>query len=211
MTSLGATAVVAWAVIGAATGAAAGVGLPRLLEASCRPRLPLLVVAISAGTSICFGLLAVRFDGIELAGFSFVAAAGVLVSAVDLLERRIPSRVVGPAYVVLAGSFAIAAMGSGSVNDFARACAASVLLAISYLLVALTSRGQLGSGDVKLGGLLGLAMGWLDWTTVLAGTVTAWLGAATYLLLLRLLHSPTSAVPMAPFLLGGAMLALTAR
>lgn len=209
MTSPGATAVVAWAVIGAAVGAAAGLGSPRLLEASCRPRLPVLVVAISAGTSICFGLLAVNFDGVELAAFSFLAAAGVLVSAIDLLERRIPSRVVLPAYVVVAGSLVNAAAERGSVHELARACGASALLAVSYLLVALASRGQLGSGDVKFSGLLGLAMGWLDWTTVLAGTVTAWLGAATYLVLLRLLHSPAGTVAMAPFLLGGAVLALT--
>jgi leader peptidase (prepilin peptidase)/N-methyltransferase len=204
-----ATAVVTWTVIGAAGGTVAGVGTRRLLQASNRPRYRLLAVPVSAGTSVCFGLLALRFDGNELVAFSLLAAVGVAVSAVDLLEQRIPSRVVLPAYVGLAGLLVIAATQRANGDDLARAFTASALLAVSYLLIALSSRGQLGAGDVKFGGLIGLAMGWQGWATVLAGTFTAWMGAAAYLLILRLLGSTRGAVPMAPFLVGGTVLALT--
>jgi|GEM_PF-3764604 len=57
-------------------------------------------------------------------------------------------------------------------------------------------------------GLLGMAMGWQGWPVVLAGTLLAWAAAAAMLIGSRAAGHPRGSMPMGPFLLGGAVLAL---
>jgi leader peptidase (prepilin peptidase)/N-methyltransferase len=101
----------------------------------------------------------------------------------------LPGRLVLPSYGVLGGLLAL-------------------VVARAYLLVALASRGGLGSGDVKFSGLLGMAMGWQGWSAVVTGTLVTWLGTAAVLLVLRILGRRPSAMPMGPFLLSGTLFAL---
>jgi prepilin signal peptidase PulO-like enzyme (type II secretory pathway) len=77
------------------------------------------------------------------------------------------------------------------------------------LLLALLRPGQLGGGDIKLAGLIGLGLGW---PTVIAGAVLAFvLTAVVSLALLAArrigLHD---AICFGPFMLGGALLAILA-
>jgi leader peptidase (prepilin peptidase) / N-methyltransferase len=45
------------------------------------------------------------------------------------------------------------------------------VLFASYFLTALLSHGGLGAGDVRAAGPIGLALAWLSWSTLLAGTL----------------------------------------
>lgn len=94
---------------------------------------------------------------------------------------------------------AVSASRADNPLPLVRALTAAAVLTVGYLLVALASRGGLGAGDVKLAGLLGLALGWQGWAAVLAGTVAAWVAAALFLLLARV-FSPGGQreVPMGP-------------
>jgi leader peptidase (prepilin peptidase)/N-methyltransferase len=202
-----ALATVAGALLG---GVLAAVTIPRLLanpEAVPRRR-PVLGCAGASGLAV--GVLAVRFDRIELVAFGVLACAGVVLSAIDLVERRLPGRLVVPSFGVLAGLLALEAARTGRWADLVTALVAALVVALAYLLVALASRGGLGSGDVRFGGLLGLATGWQGWLAVLTGAVIAWTAAAAVLLILRLLGRRPGAMPMGPFLLFGALVALVA-
>ena len=199
-----------WAFAGALLGGTiAAAAIPRLLvrrNSSARRRS---VSGCAAAAGLAAGILAVRFDGIELVAFGFLACVGVVLAAIDLLERRLPGRLVVPSYAVLGGLLALDAVVTERWGNLLTALVAAVAVALAYLLAALASRGGLGSGDVRFGGLLGMALGWQGWPAVVTGTAVAWLGAAAVLFALRCFGCRPSAVPMGPFLLTGTLFALT--
>ncbi|TCO62925.1 hypothetical protein EV192_1021065 [Actinocrispum wychmicini] len=92
-----------------------------------------------------------------------------------------------------------------------RAFTGLAVVAALYLVLALVSGGGLGAGDVKLGGLLGLALGWSGWSTVISATFLAWFTAALAWMILRVARRRprNSLLPMGPFLLLGALLTTT--
>ncbi|WP_223199595.1 hypothetical protein [Solihabitans fulvus] len=94
--------------------------------------------------------------------------------------------------------------------DFLRAFAGMAILAAFYLVLALVPGGGVGAGDVKLGGLLGLSLGWLSWSALVAATVLGWfIAALVWLPLQATRRRPRgSLVPMGPFLLFGALLTI---
>lgn len=199
-----------WGGTGAAVGTVlAGIVTPRMLTREPPPGRRRLLAGSAAATGFALALLAARFDGIELLAFSVIAAIGVVASAIDLIERRLPGRVLLPGYGLLAVLLAFEAVRTVDPAGFTRAVSAAVAVTGAYLAIALASRGGLGAGDVKLGGLLGMAMGWQGWPVVLAGTLLAWTAAATAILIGRRASGiANAAIPMGPFLVGGAVLAL---
>ncbi|MHA6631105.1 prepilin peptidase [Pseudonocardia sichuanensis] len=205
------TVALLWGVGGAAAGAVvAAVVTPRLLNHEPPPSRTRLLAGCAAATGLALALLAARFVGIELLAFSCVAAIGIAASAIDLIERRLPSQVLLPCYTLLIGLLLIEAVRTAAPGSFTRAVSAGSAVAGVYLAVALASRGGLGAGDVKLGGLLGIALGWQGWPVVLAGILLAWTAAATTVLIRRRASSVADAtIPMGPFLVIGAVLALT--
>lgn len=198
-------AVVVGALLG---GSLAAVALPRLLtQADAMPRRGL--VGLCAGTAgLAVSILALRFARIELLAFGFLAGTGVVAAAIDVVEQRLPRQLVVPSVGVLGGLLTVEATAAGRWGNLVTALAAAAAVALAYLLVALASNGGLGSGDVTFGALLGMAMGWQGWATVVTGTAVAWVGAAAALLVLRCLGRRPHAIPMGPFLLGGALVAL---
>ncbi len=199
-----------WAAVGAVIGTAAAAATRRLLARDNRPGTLALFGSGALLTSATFAIVATQYSGIELVAYCYLAAIGVMLSTVDVLEHRLPGRLTLPSIAVIGGLVAVSATRANDPAPLVRALAAGAVLAIAYLLVALASRGGLGAGDVKLAGLLGLALGWQSWTAVITGTVAAWVAAALFLLLARVAGGGTRAVPMGPFLIGGAGLAIIA-
>jgi leader peptidase (prepilin peptidase)/N-methyltransferase len=146
----------------------------------------------------------------ELIGFGWLAAAGVGLAAVDVAVRRLPDRLTAPAYAVLLASFAL---GAATGTDPARlrgAVLGGLALAGLYFLLAFIRPGQLGLGDVKLAGLLGLALGWAGWPALILGASLAFVLAAVASLGLLAARRLTlrSHIAFGPFMLLGAALAL---
>lgn len=200
---------VSWTLAGALLGGTlAATVIPRLLadrDSSPRARL---VSGCATASGLSVGILAVRFDGIVLVAFTFLASVGVVLAAIDLVERRLPGRLVVPSYGVLGGLLTLEALRTERWGNLLTALAAGVVVTLAYLIVALASRGGLGSGDIKFGGLLGVAMGWQGWSTVVTGTAVAWTGAALVLLVARYAGRCPGEMPMGPFLLVGTLVAL---
>jgi leader peptidase (prepilin peptidase)/N-methyltransferase len=196
-------------------GAATRMGFisPRARCRSCRQRfgppawtLELLTAGLLA---VIGGLLGPRP---ELIGFAWLAVAGVAMAAVDIAVYRLPDRLTYPAFVVVLASFAVGAITGTEPARMSRAVLGALVLGACYLLLAIAAPGQLGLGDVKLAGLLGLALGWASWHTLLLGGCAAFFMSGLTSIVLLALRRITlkSAIPFGPFMLAAAALALFA-
>ncbi len=93
-----------------------------------------------------------------------------------------------------------------------RALLGGLALSAWYLLLGLASAGQLGGGDIKLAGLVGLALGWLGWQTLIAGASFGFVLAAVAGLALLATRriSWRAKISFGPYILAGALLAVLA-
>nr|WP_315267215.1 A24 family peptidase [Microbacterium lemovicicum] len=141
-----------------------------------------------------------------LLSYAWLAAASVVLTAVDVRTHRLPDRVVLPGYAVGIVLFAIAAALTNDPGPLLRAVVAGAALFTGFLLLRVVSPAGLGGGDVKLAGVLGLFLGRIGWDAVLTGLVVAFLiGGVSALVLLALRRARRStALPFGPFLLAGA-------
>jgi leader peptidase (prepilin peptidase) / N-methyltransferase len=134
----------------------------------------------------------------------------VPLALIDLVEKRMPARLLVPAYPGLVVLFGLAAVVEHNGAAMFRSCAGMVILFAFYLLIALTAQGALGAADVRLAGLLGLALAWPGWDTFLVGALLGLLyGALTgaTMIVLRRAHWQTL-IPLGPSLIAGAFTAL---
>ncbi|WP_285500689.1 prepilin peptidase [Actinokineospora sp. NBRC 105648] len=142
----------------------------------------------------------------------------VPLAANDLAERRLPNRLIFPTYPTLLILFGVAAVVEHQPAAFVRSLVAMLALLVFYGAPYLARTGLISGGDVKLSGLLGLAMGWAGWRVVLTGTFLCWvLALACWVVPAVLLAtfrsadrvtSGSSSVPLGPFLIGGALIAV---
>ncbi len=170
---------------------------------SCGARIPLryplveLVTALLvAGCGLRFGLTA--YAAIA-AGFCIVLVA---ISAIDVEHRIVPNRIVVPAAAV---ALVAQTVREPSVEWVAAALGASLFLFVAALVYP---RGM-GMGDVKLALLLGAMLG-RDVTVGLMVGLLAGLVLALALFATKGMAARKQAVPFAPFLAFGAVVALFA-
>ena len=134
----------------------------------------------------------------------------VVLAVVDLEVRRLPDRLVLPAYPVAALLLAVCATTTGQPAALLRALACSGLAVAAFLVTALLSPGGqgLGLGDVKLAGVLALLLGWWGWSDAAVGLLSGFvLGAlGTLLLLLAKRVDRRADIAFGPAMLLGAYL-----
>lgn len=133
----------------------------------------------------------------------YLAAVTPALSAIDVLERRLPDRLVLPGYLVasaaivahwiVSGEFAVVAIVSGAVYF--------------VFMLAFGLSGGMGMGDVKLAGVLGLAAGLLGPVPAVVSPVVAFvLGGIAAVGALR--SGRGASIPFGPFLLAGFWIAV---
>ncbi|WP_225978742.1 prepilin peptidase [Gandjariella thermophila] len=146
----------------------------------------------------------------DLLPFSVFVVSGAMLSLIDLVDQRLPSVILYPATTLVGLLLAASTVLHPSTPGFVRALAGMALLAAFYLVLAFLSGGGLGAGDVKLGALLGLTLGWVSWSALITATFFGWLAAALAWLLLRATgRAPADyLLPMGPYLILGAFLAI---
>lgn len=171
------------------------------------PPAGLLEIATALAVAAVAGALGPRP---ELIGFGWLAVVGVGLCAIDLCTHRLPNRVIYLAYPVVLVSFVLGALAGTDPARLPRSLLGALILGGCYFVLAVIAPGQLGLGDVKLAGLLGLALAWVSWPTLLLGGCLAFLLSAGASLLLLAARRITlkSAIPFGPFMLAGAVLAL---
>lgn len=158
-----------------------------------------------AAGAVAAGLVVAHFglDERALVGVLFVSVLAVL-AAIDIERRVLPNRIVLPSFAV------VLVLQLALFPDRAfEWIAASLAVALVLLIAALMKPGGLGYGDVKLGLLLGAALG----EKVVVGLVVAVFAIWPVAVYLYARHGRAAgkiALPFGPFLALGAVVALLA-
>ncbi|CEA07459.1 Type IV leader peptidase family protein [Arthrobacter saudimassiliensis] len=144
------------------------------------------------------------------AALGLFAVLAVLLCAEDLRSHRLPNRLVLPAYPAATVLLGGAAAAAGEAGRTVAMLAGAAVLWLGYFLLRLISPAGLGYGDVKLAGVLGLYLGFLGWSHVLAGTMAAFLIGGLWAGLLVAFRRATlkSAIAFGPCMLLGAAVAM---
>lgn len=132
---------------------------------------------------------------------------GVWLGYVDWRTTFLPTRIIAPSYGVVAAAVVIAALAEGDRTDAVRAVEGWAVYGGLFLVLWYLTPG-FGYGDVRLAGVLGLALGWLGWSQLLMGvflgSVLGGFGGAL-LVLLRITERGRN--PYGPHMLIGAAVA----
>ena len=175
-------------------GSSAGGRNEALELARLRPIAALAFVALAAACLITFGL--------TVEALVDVLACGVLVAVTvtDLERRIVPNRIIVPA---LAVALVVQTVRDPSVEWIVASLAAGGF----YFIAALIYPAGLGMGDVKLAAFLGAWLGASVIVALFAGSLLA-LIPAIVILATRGKEGRKVGIPFAPFLAGGAVIAL---
>jgi leader peptidase (prepilin peptidase)/N-methyltransferase len=169
---------------------------PSVVNVALRACAALVATALVTASFVRFGFGPYAFMA------AFVSSALVVLSVVDVEQRRLPNRIVLPCTVVILA--AQAAFFTGRLVE----CTVAALGAALFLLVpGLVVRGGVGMGDVKLALLLGAALGQ---GVVLALFVAAFASVPASLVVLARagLSGRRGTIAFGPFLAAGAIVAL---
>ncbi|MDH6238045.1 prepilin peptidase [Cryobacterium sp. CG_9.6] len=140
----------------------------------------------------------------------YLAAISVALGLIDAATRRLPNRILFPAYWVSAILLAATALVAGEPERLLGALGGGAALFSLYFALAIIRPGGMGFGDVKLAGLLGLYLGWFGWPQLIVGAFGAFLlGGLFGLILLAIKRAGrTSSIPFGPWMLAGAWIGI---
>jgi leader peptidase (prepilin peptidase) / N-methyltransferase len=128
------------------------------------------------------------------------------VAIIDIRYRIIPNRLMYPSLIAFPVFVAVGWL-LGAPLDVARAAIGLLAFGGSLLVVAIASRGM-GMGDVKLAGVIGVALGAIGLRFVgVAALAAIGLGGIGGLIALGLGKGRKSAIPFGPYLAAGAVVA----
>ena len=155
------------------------------------------MLALAVLVVACFAVF-----GFSLEAFVNVLAVAVLVavSITDLERRIVPNRIIVPALVV---ALVVQTVRDPSIEWLVASLAAGGF----YFIAALVYPAGLGMGDVKLVAFLGAWLGSSVIVALFAGSILAVLPAIV-IIASRGKESRKVGIPFAPFLAGGAVIAL---
>ena len=186
-----------------------------LLRGRCRDcgepisgRYPL----VEGGTAVLFAAVAWRFLPTLPAAtpaFLVLAGAAVALALIDLDHHRLPDVIVLPLYPVTVALLMIASALTAEPHGWSALVRAGIgaaaLLGFYGGAWFLYPRGM-GLGDVKLAGVLGLALGWLGWGALAVGAFAAFLLGGVFGIALRLAgrNAKGQGIPFGPWMLAGA-------
>ena len=129
-------------------------------------------------------------------------------ASVDAVSHLLPNRLLGTTAIWLVACGAVSILvDPGSIRDALRAVLCALAVGAIGLLLAFIGSG-LGLGDVKLGALIGLWLGWHGASILVASLCTGIIlgGLAAILLLLPRRAGRKSSIAYGPYLIAGALM-----
>jgi prepilin signal peptidase PulO-like enzyme (type II secretory pathway) len=168
-------------------------------------RAPALVAtSMAACGALAVLIAAMRFENVEAARVAVLALAFLACTATDLLAYRVPDAVTLPAT-----AFALVGAATQGQPELASAIGGASMAGGLLLVAAVLTRGGLGGGDVKLGVLIGAALGLPEAAFALAAGIVLGGVVVIGLYAMRWLDRE-QAFPFAPFLALAALVFLLA-
>ena len=173
-------------------------------------RIPGRLVVSCVLTAGAFAAMAARFGARPvLLPYLGLVAALVALTLVDVEHHRLPDRIVFPALAVAIPAVVVVSLVEGVPSAIPQALIGLVAYAGVLFVFALISPAGMGPGDVKLGLLLGLFLGWIDLYLVLMGLFFGTLlGAVVSVLVLAVSRDRKAGFPYGPNLCIGAVAAI---
>ena len=166
-----------------------------------------IVIAV---TSALYFLLAQRFEhDVTVLTYGVLVGAGMWLALLDIDTHLLPRRIVYRTIAVAMPLLVLSAFfdNTGSViGMFIGGLGMWCMLRVLEVL----SRGDLGGGDVGLGGLLGLYLGWVSYEAILVGLITAFFvgGLFAVALLVTRKANRNTHFAFGPFLIVGTLIAV---
>jgi leader peptidase (prepilin peptidase)/N-methyltransferase len=169
---------------------------------------PLILEIVTAGL---FAVLAAEFGlSWELAGFCACAAGLVALSWIDLRTKKLPRQIIYVTAAIAVPLFCVAALVHREPRRIGMVALGAACAVAFMAIVYLASRGGMGDGDVRLSGLLGAMLGYLNPGFVAMGLFLGFASGAVVGLALMAAGrgGRKTQVPFGPFLAAGALAAI---
>jgi len=146
---------------------------PLYADLAARPHLAWLLALVGALTG---GVAGARI-GWEpvLVAWVFLSVIGVLLGYVDAQTRLLPTWIIAPSYGILVILLVVTGLVDGDGDALIRSGLGWLAMGGFYFAMWFIYPKGLGYGDVRLSGLLGLALGYLGWSEVLVGMYSGFL------------------------------------
>jgi leader peptidase (prepilin peptidase)/N-methyltransferase len=136
----------------------------------------------------------------------YLVPVGVALGLIDWRTRLLPTKVIAPSYYVVVVLTVLAALIGGDWDSLLRAGWGWLIAGGTFFVLWFIYPRGMGYGDVRLSGLLGIALGYLGWAELLTGVYAGFLIGGVGGLLLSLLRIvDRKAYPFGPFMLVGAL------
>lgn len=147
---------------------------------------------------------------IVASGIAAITSVAGWAAAIDLIEQRLPNRLIYPLIPATAGLAIALAIVVGQPRRISAALVSGIIVAGLFLLIALTIPSALGMGDAKYALPLAMAAGWWSYPTAAWMVIAAVLigGVVALGLLVARRANRRSHIPFGPFLLCGLILAI---
>ena len=164
--------------------------------------------AVAAADSL--GPLAWQGSLWPLPAFLYLAAVSIALAAIDLDTFRLPFWIVVPSWWVAGVLLGGAALLLGHPGAILRMLLGGLAYWGLYRLLHLIYPGGMGYGDVRLAGLLGMYLAWLDWGALVVGGFAAVLagGVGGVAVLVAQRTGLKTQIPYGPYLLAGAWIGI---
>lgn len=131
---------------------------------------------------------------------------GVALAVIDWRTRLLPTKLIAPAYVGLVALVLVVTAITRDRDDLVRAGLGWLIAGGLYLLLWVVYPRGMGYGDVRLSGVLGIALGHLGWSELIVGIYGGFLLGGVLGGVLSLLSKvDRKGYPFGPFMLLGAL------
>jgi leader peptidase (prepilin peptidase)/N-methyltransferase len=133
---------------------------------------------------------------------------GVALAAIDWRTRLLPTKLIAPSYAVTVVTVLLAfLLGDRELHDLERTGLGWLVYGGMFFVLWFIYPRGLGYGDVRLSGVLGLALAWVGWSELLvgigAGLILGGVGGGLLALVTR-----RRDYPLGPFMLVGALVGI---
>jgi len=165
---------------------------------------------VAAVNAALYFLLAQRFGhDLTVLTFGVLVGAGMWLSLIDIDTHLLPRRIVYRTIAVAMPLLVLSAFFDDAGSVFGMFIGGLGMWYVLRVLEVL-SRGDLGGGDVGLGGLLGLYLGWLSYEAILVGLFASFLvgGLFAVALLVTRKANRNTHFAFGPFLIVGTLIAV---